>query len=150
MNVFRCLMRFELILEKFLCGRNCMKSAKEQQHNFKRNSWGILCFHHFCTMAIFSCEFLLKFWCVPFVCLLKFFRIPFTSFAFLFAVFMHFWFFKEFLMNFLCMSYAFLMNFLRISYAILMHFLCNSYAVFTTSYVLGKSVCSFGKSVWSF
>ena len=50
-------------------------------------------------------------------------------------------------MNFLCMSYAFLMNFLRISYAILMHFLCNSYAVFTTSYVLGKSVCSFGKSV---
>jgi hypothetical protein len=69
----------------------------------------------------------------------------------LFAVFMHFWFFvKEFLMNFLCMSYAFLMNFLRISYAILMHFLCNSYAVFTTSYVLGKSVCSFGKSVWSF
>ena len=59
-------------------------------------------------------------------------------------------FLKEFLMNFLCMSYAFLMNFLRISYAILMHFLCNSYAVFTTSYVLGKSVCSFGKSVWSF
>ena len=38
MNVFRCLMRFELILEKILCGRNCMKSAKEQQHNFKRNS----------------------------------------------------------------------------------------------------------------
>ena len=149
MNVFRCLMRFELILEKFLCGRNCMKSAKEQQHNFKRNSWGILFFHHFLdTMAIFSCEFLLKFWCIPFVCLLKFFWIPFTSFAFLFAVFMHFWFFKgisyEFLMHVLCISYEFL------THAILMHFLCNSYAVFTTSYVLGKSVCSFGKSVWSF
>ena len=59
-------------------------------------------------------------------------------------------FLKEFLMNFLCMSYAFLMNSLCISYAILMHFLCNSCAVFTTSYVLGKSVCSFGKSVRSF
>ena len=131
MNVFRCLMRFELILEKFLCGRNCMKSAKEQQHNFKRNSWGILCFHHFCTMAIFSCEFLLKFWCVPFVCLLKFFRIPFTSFAFLFAVFMHFWFFKgisyEFLMHVLCISYEFLTHFLCNSYAFLMQFLCSFY-----------------------
>ena len=34
------------------------------------------------TMAVFSCEFLLKFWCVPFACLLKFFWIPFTSVAF--------------------------------------------------------------------
>ena len=134
--------------------------AVESAWRVQRNSNIILreipeAFHFFIifldTMAIFSCEFLLKFWCIPFACLLKFSWIPFTSFAFLFAVFMHFWFFlKEFLMNFLCMSYAFLMNFLRISYAILMHFLCNSYAVFTTSYVLGKSVCSFGKSVWSF
>ena len=75
--------------------------AVESAWRVQRNSNIILreipeAFHFFIifldTMAIFSCEFLLKFWCIPFVCLLKFFWIPFTSFAFLFAVFMHFWF----------------------------------------------------------
>ena len=126
--------------------------AVESAWRVQRNSNIILreipeAFHFFIifldTMAIFSCEFLLKFWCIPFVCLLKFFWIPFTSFAFLFAVFMHFCFFKG-------ISYEFIMHVLCISYEFLTHFLCNSYAVFTTSYVLGKSVCSFGKSVWSF
>ena len=129
MNVFRCLMRFELILEKFLCGRNCMKSAKEQQHNFKRNSWGILFFHHFFghngnIFLWISSEILMHSFCMSIEILLNsvyFFCIFVCSF-YAFLIFL-----EEFLMNFLCMSYAFLMNFLRISYAFLMQFLCSFY-----------------------
>ncbi len=114
--------------------------AVESAWRVQRNSNIILreipeAFHFFIifldTMAIFSCEFLLKFWCIPFAYLLKFSWIPFTSFAFLFAVFMHFWFFKgisyEFLMHVLCISYEFLTHFLCNSYAFLMQFLCSFY-----------------------
>ena len=118
MNVFAVWWGLNQFWRKILCGRNCMNSAKEQQHNFKRNSWGMPFFHHFFvldTMATFSCEFLLKFWCIPFACPLKFFWIPFASFA----VFMHFW---ENFRNFLWISYAFLM------YDFLMQFLCSFYS----------------------
>jgi hypothetical protein len=64
------------------------------------------------------------------------FLLIFSEFVlhFCFTVCLHFW---EILMNFLWIPYAFLMN-----------FLWNSYAVFKTLYVLGKSVWSFGKSVF--
>ena len=63
-------------------------------------------------MAIFSCEFLLKFWCIfPF--LLKFFWIPF---AFLFYSLVCI---SE---KFSWISYEFLLHFLWISYEILMQF----------------------------
>ena len=147
MNVFRCLMRFELILEKILCGRNCMKSAKEQQHNFKRNSWGIPFFHHFFghngnIFLWISSEILMHSFCMSIEILLNsfyFFCIFVCSFyAFLICL-------KEFLMNLLCMSYAFLMNFLRISYAILMQFLqlhtfwAKVYAVLAKVYEVFKT-----------
>ena len=54
--------------------------------------------------------------------------------------------FRKSLLNFLWTS----CEILWVPFVFLRNFLCNSYAVFTTSYVLGKSVCSFGKSVWSF
>ena len=127
MNVFRCLMRFELVLEKFLCGRNCMKSAKEQQHNFKRNSWGILFFHHFFghngnIFLWISSEILMHSFCMSIEILLN-------SFYFFCIFVCSFYAFLIFLRNFLWISYACLMHFLWISYAFLMQFLCISYAI---------------------
>ena len=113
--------------------------AVESARRVQRNSNIILreipeAFHFFIifldTMAIFSCEFLLKFWCIPFVCLLKFFWLPFTlHFCLQFLCISDF--FKgisyEFIMHVLCISYEFLTHFLCNSYAFLMQFLCSFY-----------------------
>ena len=146
MNVFRCLMRFELILEKFLCGRNCMKSAKEQQQIFQkkflRHSICSSFFGHNGNIFLWiSSEILMHSFCMSIEILLN----SFYFFCIFVCSFYAFLFFKEFLMNLLCMSYAFLMNFLRISYAILMQFLqlhtfwAKVYAVLAKVYEVFKT-----------
>ena len=127
MNVFAVWWGLNQFWRKILCGRNCMNSAKEQQHNFKRNSWGMPFFHH----ILFGPQW-------------QYFLVNFlwNSDAFL----LHFyWNSSEFLLlllhflQFLCISekiwgisYEFLMRFLC------MIFLCNSYAVFTAYTFLAK------------
>ena len=109
-----------------------MKSAKEQQHNLREIPEA---FHFFIifldTMAIFSCEFLLKFWCIPLHVYWNSseFRLLFLHFCLQFLCISDF--FKgisyEFLMHVLCISYEFLTHFLCNSYAFLMQFLCSFY-----------------------
>ena len=134
MNVFRCLMRFELILENFY--------AVESAWRAQRNSNIILreipeAFHFFIIFFghngnIFlwiSSEILMHSFCMSIEILLN-------SFYFFCISVFSFYAFLIFLKDFF---YEFLMHVLCISCEILTHFLCNSYA-FLMQF----------KSVWSF
>ena len=134
MNVFAVWWGLNQFWRKILCGRNCMNSAKEQQHNFKRNSWGMPFFHH----ILFGPQwqyFLVNFLWNSDAFLLHFywnsseFLLLLLHFCFQFLCISDFLkdFFYEFLMHVLCIPCEFLTHFLCNSYAFLMQFLCSFY-----------------------